>query len=260
MNPILKGITYSILFILAGCSHKEHPLVKNQTMPPVFINPSLTVNYRLTDTSNIHNLTDQFTAVWSDDMTFMVEPTTINTERKQKEFKINSCKSMLFAYQEKYELTYMPSYGIYHAVYSECKAISLIINKMAQPVYSYIKGFQLNQNTIKNLPKDMALVTSTSRYNDVHADPTITTLEDVNHIVKVMQQNEFSATAEDDGGGIQDITILARGDFNNDQIEDLLFSVSNSVVGGSYTSYYLYVLTKTKKDGDWVVLAEYPQS
>jgi hypothetical protein len=52
------------------------------------------------------------------------------------------------------------------------------------------------------------------------------------------------------------MSILAKGDVNNDNIEDIVIKVINAVKQGSYTASHLYVLTKTKSEGDWIVLAD----
>jgi hypothetical protein len=255
---MLKIFKYSFLLILLGCSNQK-VLFDNENSNPIFINPYLTINYRLDSTENINSLNDQFSAIWSDDMSFIVQPNGQESQPNSSKFKVNSCESMLIARKNNYDLIDIPSSGPYNAMYVDCQAMFLIINEADPYTKSYIQDYVLNKTNIQTLPKDMALIISTSTYNDIHTDKKIKVLEEVNHIVKVTQKNKLTSIAEDDSGGVQEISILAKGDFNHDAIEDMMLSVSNSVIGGSYTSYYLYILTKTEKDGDWIVLDEYPK-
>ncbi|SHO55419.1 hypothetical protein VQ7734_01147 [Vibrio quintilis] len=192
-------------------------------------------------------------------MSFIVQLNSKESQPNSSKFKVNSCESMLIAHKNNYDLIDIPSSGPYNAMYVDCQAMFLIINESKPYTKSYIQDYVLNKTNIQTLPKDMALIISTSTYNDIHTDKKIKILEEVNHIVNITQKNKLTSIAEDDSGGVQEISILAKGDFNHDSIEDMMLSVSNSVIGGSYTSYYLYILTKTEKYGDWIVLDEYPK-
>lgn len=53
----------------------------------------------------------------------------------------------------------------------------------------------------------------------------------------------------DNSGGTQRITLVARGDFNGDGVEDLLVSSRDSVSNGSYATYRMFVLTRLNPHG-----------
>ncbi|SHO55425.1 hypothetical protein VQ7734_01153 [Vibrio quintilis] len=193
-------------------------------------------------------------------MSFIVQPNSKESQSNSSKFKVNSCESMLIARKNNYDLIDIPSSGPYNAMYIKCQAINLVINKIKKSEISHIHDYILDENSVTYLPKQIALITSSSRYKSLMADQKLKTINDVNHIINIKQLNNNTISFSNDNASRQKISILAKGDFNHDAIEDIMLSVSNSVIGGSYTSYYLYILTKTEKDGDWIVLDEYPNN
>jgi len=60
------------------------------------------------------------------------------------------------------------------------------------------------------------------------------------------------------GSSYQELSLIARGDFNHDNIEDILLFAQNNVVGGSYVSFHLFWLTKEDADSPITLIKEYP--
>ncbi|HHC6730894.1 TPA: ATPase, partial [Vibrio parahaemolyticus] len=58
-------------------------------------------------------------------------------------------------------------------------------------------------------------------------------------------------------GGFQVITVVAKGDYNADGIEDIVIEKENSVLSGSYSSSHGYVLTRMSEQASFTVLAEW---
>ncbi|SHO55424.1 hypothetical protein VQ7734_01152 [Vibrio quintilis] len=223
---------------------------------PVFIAPAVDITSYIHDVNHIPKLEEQIHSLWTNDYNFKVSK--YSDKNSSKPEVVNNCKSMLNLYPMGFRPTYIPDTDIYNYLYAKCKSIDISLN-IYPSSNSYVANFKLNTEGVKNLPKNIAFIPSTSEYKDIHSNEKIKILEEVNHIIKVTQKSNLRVIAEDNSGGIQDISILAKGDYNHDNIEDIMFKVSNSVIGGSYTSYYLYILTKTEKDGDWIVLDEYPK-
>ncbi|NMU87725.1 ATPase, partial [Vibrio parahaemolyticus] len=55
----------------------------------------------------------------------------------------------------------------------------------------------------------------------------------------------------------QVITVVAKGDYNADGIEDIVIEKENSVLSGSYSSSHGYVLTRMSEQASFTVLAEW---
>jgi len=65
---------------------------------------------------------------------------------------------------------------------------------------------------------------------------------DVNTTTEVVRQSpeEIDVYSE---SGVQRLTLVGRGDMNHDHIEDVMLLSRDSVEGGSYVNFCLFVLT-----------------
>ena len=61
----------------------------------------------------------------------------------------------------------------------------------------------------------------------------------------------------DSTDGFQVITVVAKGDYNLDGIEDIVITKENSVLSGSYSSSHGYVLTRMSEQALFTVLSEW---
>jgi len=114
----------------------------------------------------------------------------------------------------------------------------------------------LDKVSISELPTAVALIPSTNERASILADASLTTLNEVAPITEFTQINDYEFEIEDLGGS-QTILVLAKGDTNGDQIEDLLIQVTSAVKGGTYRATHLFVLSKQEQNGSWLLLAEY---
>ena len=66
----------------------------------------------------------------------------------------------------------------------------------------------------------------------------------------------MQSTYYDYSGSIQRLTLMAKGDYNGDGVEDQLLYMENSVEGGSYSSAKAYLITRMTADAPIKLLKE----
>lgn len=135
-----------------------------------------------------------------------------------------------------------------------CEATRLL-SEASPAKQSNIPAQPLNAQLPEKLPNSIALVTSQSEWNRIKNDQGISTWGDVNAVSVAEQPSTHQIEFRSDAG-LQTLSILGRGDFNEDGSEDLLLSVKDTVEGGSYFNLRLFVLTVIDQ-GDWQVEAAY---
>ncbi len=126
--------------------------------------------------------------------------------------------------------------------------------KKAQPSkVSFLQGFKLTDNPLKNLPLTLGLYLSSDEAKEVSIarEKRLTWKEFAPTAkVEVEDPNNISIDIQDSDGEVSGtyISLLAWGDFNGDGVEDILLSVTHTT-GGSYHDFAIAAITKIKKDG-----------
>ncbi|MCF6338767.1 MAG: hypothetical protein L3J84_12600 [Gammaproteobacteria bacterium] len=139
-----------------------------------------------------------------------------------------------------------------------CAAAESIIK--ARPAqYSFLSNFKLDADFSRHAPKNLALVISVSEWKRILQNTKIVSWADVETVKFVSKKDEHQAKY-DLTGAYQEVSLIARGDFNYDNIEDILLYVKAHVVDGSYVSYRLFWLTKTDENSSLTLIREYPVS
>ncbi len=118
---------------------------------------------------------------------------------------------------------------------------------------SYISDLSLNKNFAIKAPARFALLISN---DDIKEAESAKSWNSMSRIKKVEPVNDMQAIYYDSTGGIQRLTLMAKGDYNGDGIEDRLLFMENSVEGGSYSTEYVYIITRTAADGPITLLKE----
>ena len=118
---------------------------------------------------------------------------------------------------------------------------------------SFMKDMKLDKMFADLAPARFALLISN---DDIKKAEAATSWNSVSKIKEVKSHNDQQATFYDHSGSIQRLTLMARGDYNADGIEDQLFYMENSVEGGSYSSAKAYIITRIKVDGPITLLNE----
>ena len=118
---------------------------------------------------------------------------------------------------------------------------------------SYMSDLSLNKDFATKAPPRFALLISN---DDIKKAESAKSWNSMSQIKKVDPVNDMQAIYYDNSGGIQKLTLMAKGDYNGDGIEDWLMHMQNNVEGGSYSSTTLYIITRTKADGPITLLKE----
>lgn len=136
-----------------------------------------------------------------------------------------------------------------------CQAAQ-ILEKAHPAKSSFIHDYQLTESTPEDWPAGVALEISSKERDRKLANRQGKRWSDVNQIERRKIDSPFDATFYHQGA-VQEISLVGRGDFNDDGIEDLLITSRDSVVGGDYFNFRLFSLTKTQGDKSWRLLASY---
>jgi len=135
-----------------------------------------------------------------------------------------------------------------------CRPTKLLLNAKP-PEKSNIPNDFLNKSMPENFPVEIAFQTSTREAERNANDKSKRYWSDIN------QNLQFEAISKDrvkffDDGGSQNISLVGRGDFNADGLEDVLISSRDSVEGGSYFNFRLFALSVNEK-GEWQLIEEF---
>jgi len=131
------------------------------------------------------------------------------------------------------------------------------ISKARLAQYSFLSRFKLDAGFPLHAPKNLALVISVSEWKRISQNTKIVSWADVETVKFVSKEGEYQAKYEL-VGAYQNVSLIARGDFNRDNIEDILLYAKGKVVGGSYVAYRLFWVTKTDENSPLTLIREYP--
>lgn len=148
-------------------------------------------------------------------------------------------------------------YGPYLGIGIMCKAGKLIANAKSSK-NSHISALQFDDQLPNILPKQFAMIISTSESERIAKDNSNISWSDVQKVIKTEKQGSYKTVYYEEGGQ-QAIELMARGDFNHDGFEDWLISATYGVEGGTYTSFRIFVITKLTADGKIQLLEEISQ-
>lgn len=127
---------------------------------------------------------------------------------------------------------------------------------------SFVSDFSFDLSRVKNLPVELASVTSKDDVRKVKAiQARRGSLGDYleNASVKLEKGTPARGVGIQDGsGGSQGIHWMASGDFNHDGVEDLLISTYSTVSGGDYATYGLYLVSRDGLGAPLTLLKVYP--
>lgn len=142
-----------------------------------------------------------------------------------------------FAPASDMELRVLRSWGV------DCDALRLLEN-VKPPARSFLRGFQLGVAVIGVLPPQLATALSKEK-----------ALEAKQAEEKGMSWGTYAPRARarhrgnqllvTDGNTRTTLEVYARGDFDNDGIEDILVRDDSEVIGGTYANSRLFLLTRS---------------
>jgi len=118
---------------------------------------------------------------------------------------------------------------------------------------SHMNKLSLNKEFAVLAPARFALLISNDQVKKAEAAASWNA---VSKIKEVKAHSEMQSTYYDYSGSIQRLTLMAKGDYNGDGVEDQLFYMENSVEGGSYSSAKAYIITRMTVDAPIKLLKE----
>jgi len=119
---------------------------------------------------------------------------------------------------------------------------------------SHMNKLSLNKGFANLAPARFALLISNDQIKKAEA---ASSWNNVSKIKEVKPHSKVQSTYYDHSGSIQRLTLMAKGDYNADGIEDQLFFMENSVEGGSYSSTKAYIITRLTANGPIKLLKEF---
>lgn len=166
---------------------------------------------------------------------------------------VSNCKDLANASSAGFTAAKAYEYGAFKAFLTQCQTWSEMA-KLAASKRSYISKFKLDNSFPSLAPSTLAFVISNESAEKAKA---LLTWDEADHIQRTHVSSEVRAEYFDATDGFQVITIVAKGDYNADGIEDIVIEKENSVLSGSYSSSHGYVLTRMSEQALFKVLAEW---
>lgn len=143
----------------------------------------------------------------------------------------------------------------YQILRTQCQAVALIVDAIPA-TRSCVDKLSFDESMVDLFPKDLAFITSRNEKARVQEDVGISSWSDVNPIQSVESINEEKWVLSIPGGR-QEVTLMAKADFNADGDEDILLRIVNQVETGSYTHAALYILTRTEAPEDYRLIRSF---
>lgn len=134
-----------------------------------------------------------------------------------------------------------------------CRAAEALIHA-EDAKYSYIPSHFIDKSMFNNFPKEMAFQISNEDVEKVKS-PKNRYWSDIEKGLKFEFIKENQARFSGNGGR-QVVSLMGRGDFNNDNIEDVLLSIQETVVSGTYSNFRALVLS-VDQQGHWYFVKEF---
>jgi len=128
------------------------------------------------------------------------------------------------------------------------------MGELSASATSYLSDFKHDSALAKKMPAELALIISN---DDERRLAKASSWEEMSHIKKVETLNKDKAVYYDNSGGIQKLAVMAKGDYNNDGIEDMVLYMVNTLEEGNYSSTYGYVVTRLAADAPYTLIKQF---
>jgi len=237
----MKTLYISILSSLSfGC-------VATSKIEPTFIKENSTYAFfdkqiSLTQAKDFSNL---------DTKTWSYEFELKSSEGKYEE--VETCEALTEKIKNGYQAFRYSEQKVVNARKLTCE-MWRVMSKLTSSDVSYLRGFEHNLNLPMKMPPELSLIISK---DDERNLAKANNWEEMSHFKKVEPLNKDQAIYYDNSGGIQKLTVMAKGDYNNDGIEDMVLDMTNGVEGGSYSSTYGYVVTRLAADAPYTLIKQF---
>lgn len=168
---------------------------------------------------------------------------------------VASCEDFFHAERLQQEPVRSFEFGPYQNVGKLCHMLKQAA-QLRLPQASFLTEFVLDRTVADQLPVDFALFISESEHLRSLKNPELTLWSDVEKIIRVEGVNAHQAILYAEGTR-HELTIMAKGDMNKDNIDDILIRLVSSVEGGSYVTTRGYVLTQKSADSNIELLTSF---
>ncbi|WP_413112116.1 hypothetical protein [Thaumasiovibrio sp. DFM-14] len=119
--------------------------------------------------------------------------------------------------------------------------------------FSYLNDLVLDESFTELAPANLGLQLSVREVEQVK---TLSTWSEYVKIEKVDIKNPNVSVFYDNKGSIQQVDIIAKGDYTDNGIEDLVLFTGNGVEGGSHFSSHIFVLSRDEPDSKLELVEE----
>ena len=166
---------------------------------------------------------------------------------------VDSCKVLSKALQEGYKSSDYKEQVALLATNKICTTW-VAMGKLKPSKESFLDSFKHDAALANKMPPELSLIISN---DDERRLVKASSWEEMSHIQKVELVNDDQAIYYDNSGGIQRLTIMAKGDYNQDGIEDMVLHMANAVERGSYSSSYSYIVTRLTADATYTLIKQF---
>ena len=193
-------------------------------------------------------LTDQKDLIKLQQAKWSSENELVNT--KSEKITVSNCVDLVNGVNNGYKASSYREQESVNALYLDCDTLQETI-KLSDYSISYLNGVKLDKYFTTIAPADFAMIISK---DDIKKAKAATNWEAMSKIQKIEIKNEEQTIFYDSSDGMQKISLLAKGDYNDDAIEDRFLYIENNLISGSYSTVQAFVITRLEKDGPIKIL------
>jgi len=165
---------------------------------------------------------------------------------------VNNCKALTKKIESGYYAEKEYEHSFINAININC-GVWYEMAKITSSKVSYISNIFSDSHFAEKAPPEFALIISR---DDERRLAKAKSWQEMSKIQKVKKLNSDQAVYYDNSAGIQNLTLMAKGDYNQDGIEDAILYMENSVEGGSYSSTHAYIITRLAENAPYTLLKQ----
>ena len=145
---------------------------------------------------------------------------------------------------------------IFQARALDCQAMTLVL--AAQPAaISHLRPFAFDEGLPDRLPWQVAMIISSSEAEQIAIErPHATWRQALFGPLTEFSPCGTQCARYGDPDNEQALSLVARGDFDGDSIEDILLASSDAAKGGSYRAVRMFLLTRRQPEGKVELIRE----
>lgn len=168
----------------------------------------------------------------------------------QDDRKAHNCLELLTLAADGYKARNLFEQPFLQARTTICEAVKVSGN-LSGFDQSFLGNSLLHQDLPYQAPAEFALAVSDSSQQRVDESDT---WADVETPAGHEPVSNYEAVYRGQGGSVQRLTVLARGDYNGDGLEDAILYLRDGVEGGSYARARYLIVTRLEEDAPLALL------